>query len=535
MYLDLSFRKVGILAGVTALLFLLVYSTHIAKMTTFGTTPYFYTISRGTEYLANSLFALFSSTSQAATSTASAPGIPVLTYHRVLDREDVNNITVTRFREQMRTLKNAGWETISLQEFEDFMAGTKELPEKSFLLTFDDGAKDSFFPVDPILRELGYEASIFIIVESSKTPESTYYMTPEEIRFMLRTGRWSIGSHSYDGHRPYAVDTAGNTGIYFADRIWNKSMGRLETPEEFTARVRDDLTKSKQELEATYSVPIRTLAFPLGNETGILGANNYPEGAAITQNEASQLYDYGFVQLNNHTFTYNFPSQKTSVFAPAFERTTDRLSTDFLVYRIHVDYDWTGERLLSIMENGRAKKLPFEDDFTTNTGWISSWGMLELGRNNFTLQAEPSMTSASAFLDGTALWDNYTFDISARWQQGFALVLGDVLDSKTYHSCAFSPGEVRIQRTINGETQTLKEVRNESIQYGDNVRMGIRVHGTVVECTWNFASVAEEYSRDFSGGVGIQAWDPSVGTASLQVSSVIARPFESSTSTTPQP
>ena len=119
----------------------------------------------------------------------------------------------------MKTLKRAGWETVTLAEFESFMRGEQTLPEKSFLLTFDDGAKDSFYPVDPILAALDYEAVNFIIVESSEIPRTVYYLNPKEIARMIRSGRWAIGSHSFDGHRPYPVDASGTTGIFFSHPI----------------------------------------------------------------------------------------------------------------------------------------------------------------------------------------------------------------------------------------------------------------------------------------------------------------------------
>lgn len=540
MYLDYSLRKIGILGSITFLLFTGVFLTNAAKIHTFGSTPYFYTFRVGALYvvqsvaaefgkLRSSMFAAaagadFDTASTAAATGRNAPAIPVLTYHRIVqDETDENNVTTSRFRDQMTTLKKAGWQAISLNDFEAFMRAEKELPEKSFLLTFDDGAKQSFYPVDPILRELDYHGAMYIIVQSSKTPESIYYLQPEEIRWMLSTGRWAIGSHSYDGHRPYGTDREGTTGIFFADKLWNKTNNRAETEGEFTTRIRDDLTRSKAELESTYDATIDTFAFPLGNESGVEGADNFPEGASITESIARDIYTFGFIQTNDQTFTFNYPSRNTSAFAPVFDTTRDALQTNFLVHRIHVDYDWDGERLLSIMENGLAKPLPFEDDFATDRGWIPAWGGLSLGRNNLELAAEPSITSASTFLDGTALWNDYSFDASMNWESGYVLLLADVLHSRTYHSCAFSPGSVRIQRTIDGETTTLATANDERIAYG-NVRAGIRVHGSVIECVWDFESVLEDYSRDFSGGIGIQTWDPAVGAARLQVSSVIVRP-----------
>jgi peptidoglycan/xylan/chitin deacetylase (PgdA/CDA1 family) len=452
-------------------------------------------------------------------SESKAVGIPILTYHRIVsDSSDVSNVTDSRFEDQMVTLKKAGWNAVSLEDFEQFMRGKKELPEKSFLLTFDDGAKDSFYPVDPILNVLNYHGVNFVIVASSETKNTTYYLTPLEIDRMIKNGRWSIGSHSYDGHRPYSTDSATGTGIFFADRLWKHDQGRLETPEEYALRVGDDLAKAKAELELDYGTTINSFAFPLGNETGINGANNYPEGSQMTAAIARTIYGFGFVQTNNQQFTANFPQPQVGT------SSTPWPTDPFLMHRVHVDYDWDGARVLEIFENSLAKPFPFEDDFDTDKGWIPAWGNVELGRNNFTLSSLPETTSASTFLDGTAMWDNYSFDASVTWNAGNAIVLGDVVNSSTYHSCVFKEGEVRIQRTINGKSETLAQKSDPRIAYGDT-RIGIRVHNSTIECTWNFASILATESRDFKGGIGLQTWDETPGTANLRISSIIVRPY----------
>jgi peptidoglycan/xylan/chitin deacetylase (PgdA/CDA1 family) len=461
----------------------------------------------------------------AVASTANAKAIPVLTYHRLVrDVNDVANVTVANFQDQMLALKKAGWQSVSLQEFEEFIEGRRTLPEKSFLLTFDDAAKDSFYPVDPILKALGFHATNFVIVASSEIPRSTYYLVPKEIERMIASGRWSIGSHSFDGHRPYPADPAGQTGVYFADRLWLSEQSRLETVSEFSARVRQDLAAAKKDLETTYNVPIRSFAFPLGNETGVNGANNFPEGASTTEAIARSLYKFGFLQLNNQHFTFAFPTRE-ALPGDIASMTAHLLGTDFIVRRIHVDHDWDGERLLSIMENGRMKTLPYEDDFSENRGWIPAWGALSIGRNNFELKATDSHSSASAFLDGSALWDDYGFDLTANWQSGHIFALADVIDSSTYDACVYSRGEVRIQSTVRGQTRTLVAKKVPAIAYSDSARLGIRVHGATIECTWDYASVLESYERKHAGGVGVQVWNETLGVAEAQVSSVIVRPY----------
>ena len=436
-----------------------------------------------------------------------ARAIPVLTYHRIVGNgSDVNNVTVKNFRDQMLSLKRAGWKTITLEEYMAFMEGTQDLPERSFLITFDDGAKESFYPVDPLFAALGYEGVIYVIANAMNRPESTYYLSPNELKRMLNTGRWEIGSHSFDGHRPYPTNAAGKEGIFFADKLWKE--GRIETSEEFTSRVRDDLVRARSALEKEFGITVDTFAFPLGNETGIEGAANFPEGAGITEREASALYGLGFLQTNNNGFSFNYPKNDS-----------------FISRRIHVDHDWDGERILRELENGLPKEVPFEDNFSEDRGWITAWGTLDLGRNNFSLRADRNASSAAAFLDGSALWDNYSFNAALNWENGSIFLLADLASSKTYDTCVFSPGVVRIQSTVNGETRVLAEKKDPRIGYGADVRPGIRVHDSVIECLWDFGSILETYTRDRTGGIGIQVWDAELGTAHLQVSEILVRPF----------
>jgi hypothetical protein len=275
--------------------------------------------------------------------------------------------------------------------------------------------------------------------------------------------------------------------------------------------VRSDLTRAKSALEADYGVAIDTFAFPLGNETGIEGAANFPEGAGITERVAEEIYDIGFLQTNDQGYPFNMPGDQ------------------FISRRIHVDHDWDGARLLAVMENGLEKDLPYSDDFAENHGWISSWGALDLGRNNLTLTVLDDTSSASAFLDGTRFWDDYAFNASVNWSNGSVFLLADVVDARTYDLCTFTDGLVRAQSTENGETRVLAEARDPEFTYTENAQLGIRVRGAVIECLWNYESVVEAYDRTHGGGIGVQVWNSDLGEGTVQVKDILVRPYSSST------
>lgn len=88
--------------------------------------------------------------------------LPVLMYHHVSPNPGLVTVSPAAFRAQMEGIARDGWKTIGCRELEDFFAG-RPLPEKSVLLTFDDGYLDNFVHAHPILAELGLHAMLFIV------------------------------------------------------------------------------------------------------------------------------------------------------------------------------------------------------------------------------------------------------------------------------------------------------------------------------------------------------------------------------------
>jgi len=93
--------------------------------------------------------------------------IPILAYHRVNDFHQ-NTLTVNTglFRKQMGYLKKKGYQSISLGELPNFHLNRSfNLPAKPIVITFDDGFQDNYLYAFPILKEYGYKATFFLILD----------------------------------------------------------------------------------------------------------------------------------------------------------------------------------------------------------------------------------------------------------------------------------------------------------------------------------------------------------------------------------
>ena len=104
--------------------------------------------------------------------------VAVLVYHNiVLSQEEKANdqdaLTKEEFEEQIKYLEESGYTSISLDDFYNWKEGIADIPEKSVVITFDDGYYSFKYLAQPILQKYNYKAACFLIgkVTMQDTPE----------------------------------------------------------------------------------------------------------------------------------------------------------------------------------------------------------------------------------------------------------------------------------------------------------------------------------------------------------------------------
>ena len=119
-------------------------------------------------------------------------GIPVLMYHKIGDDKD--NDAVIRedlFRQQMKFLKDNGYNPLTMDQLYDYVVNGAAVPEKPVVLTFDDGYADTYSIVYPIMKEYGFAATVFINPGDVGTR-----LTWDQIREMHKNGI-TISNHGF--------------------------------------------------------------------------------------------------------------------------------------------------------------------------------------------------------------------------------------------------------------------------------------------------------------------------------------------------
>ncbi|OGQ56733.1 MAG: hypothetical protein A3J24_05645 [Deltaproteobacteria bacterium RIFCSPLOWO2_02_FULL_53_8] len=94
------------------------------------------------------------------------PSIPVFMYHHVAPNTgDMITVTPDTFDSQMRSIKEGGYRTLSLDETTAFISGAFTPKEKCAVITFDDGYLDNYIHAYPVLKRYGLSAAVFLVTD----------------------------------------------------------------------------------------------------------------------------------------------------------------------------------------------------------------------------------------------------------------------------------------------------------------------------------------------------------------------------------
>lgn len=191
--------------------------------------------------------------------------LPVLMYHHFDTTSDFDTIvTVERFREQMTALKDAGYTTVTLQQVLDFVDHGTKLPEKSVLITMDDGYDSNVTIAAPILEELGLCATVFVIgvdegreinIHSGNPIYPTRFAYEDAIPWMEK-GVLELQDHTFDMHQLAIDGFSGRDGLLPLEG---------ETLSAYHAALREDLSLFRQRREEHgITTPLVAMAYPFG-------------------------------------------------------------------------------------------------------------------------------------------------------------------------------------------------------------------------------------------------------------------------------
>jgi biofilm PGA synthesis lipoprotein PgaB len=180
----------------------------------------------------------------ASSPLVAAQSAVILLYHHVAeDTPPSTSISPANFDAHLAYLRDNDFNVIALDRMIDSLRSGQSLPEKSVVITFDDGYKSIFDEAFPLLQTYGYPFTLFLSTGPIDDGLSNY-MTWDQIR-QMSAADVIIANHMVD--HPYMLEARDN-----------------ESDNQRLARLRRDLLEAEQRIEAQTGQSHRYLAYPYG-------------------------------------------------------------------------------------------------------------------------------------------------------------------------------------------------------------------------------------------------------------------------------
>jgi peptidoglycan/xylan/chitin deacetylase (PgdA/CDA1 family) len=120
--------------------------------------------------------------------------LPVLTFHAFDEGRSPISYSPALFGRAIAALHEAGWITVGLSEAARLISTGVAPPEKTLVITIDDGYRSVFDTALPALREHGMTATVFIVTDRRSLHDRPL-MTPSHWRQLHEEGM-ELGAHT---------------------------------------------------------------------------------------------------------------------------------------------------------------------------------------------------------------------------------------------------------------------------------------------------------------------------------------------------
>jgi len=190
--------------------------------------------------------------------------IPILCYHRVGQGSGKMTVSTAGFEQQLEWLAANRYQVIRLKDLIGFLDGRQPLPQRSVVLTFDDGYASYYRYAYPLLKKHNFPATVFLYTDFVGAGDA---LTWSQMQEMTASGLIDIQSHSKT-HANLIERSAGETDAAYKQRM------------DVEARV------PREVIEKRLSNEVLSYAYPFGDVNEVvldaLAHNRYRLAGTVT-------------------------------------------------------------------------------------------------------------------------------------------------------------------------------------------------------------------------------------------------------------
>ena len=185
--------------------------------------------------------------------------VSIIMYHSVLKSRSSDYIVhPSEFENDLKYIKEKGYETINMTDLINFVYNGKQLPQKPIIITFDDGNYNNLEYAVPLLEKYNMKAVISIVgsytdtyTKSDEANPNYGYLRWKDIKQLMEDGCIEFQNHTYDLHSM----KNGRKGCK------KKSSESLEN---YKKVLTEDLLKLQNEFKENTNYEPNTFTYPYG-------------------------------------------------------------------------------------------------------------------------------------------------------------------------------------------------------------------------------------------------------------------------------
>ena len=222
--------------------------------------------------------------------------LPVVMYHHIAKdpaRWNKYVVSIDEFAADMDYLQSHGWQSVSVQQLLDWYDGKFEMPEKPFMLTFDDGCDSTASYAEPIVAEHGFTGVVAVIgsvcqlySEFDENEPEYSSLSWEDAAQLASRGVVEVQCHTWDMHELYPRNGCARR--------------RGESLAQYRRTLSEDLSRYLQGCEQYGVDAVPSIAFPYGafdsdtidvvRDMGFLAAFTCSEWVNVLTGEPDELF-----------------------------------------------------------------------------------------------------------------------------------------------------------------------------------------------------------------------------------------------------
>jgi hypothetical protein len=250
--------------------------------------------------------------------------LPVLNYHEINPPNgySIYDETPAEADAQLAYLKANGYQSVTLEQYQQWLAGANIGIAKPVLITVDDGLR-SERAWDPLLAKYGFEAVMFVVTgfADNNTPgmSDPNNMNWSDIQGLARTGRWEIAFHagklghgdSYGSGEKANGKAYGSACAYFYSCLGYDDLkrGRLQPFAEYQKAVTQEVQQGVAELKQKVpTASLAAIAMPFNDAGQWTNLYNDPSGQAQAWMPGFFASQFPIVFTQTNPITYQFAS-----------------------------------------------------------------------------------------------------------------------------------------------------------------------------------------------------------------------------------